>query len=100
MPATRVVNLRRDAYDVYIGRGSIWGNPYTHLPLSGTKANTQVATREEAIEKYLDYFVEKLATDKAFKEATEELKGKVLGCYCKPERCHGDILAEWLNNGD
>jgi hypothetical protein len=23
-----------------------------------------------------------------------ELKGKTLGCWCKPEACHGDILAE------
>jgi len=26
--------------------------------------------------------------------ALPELKDKVLGCYCKPEDCHGDILAE------
>ena len=23
-----------------------------------------------------------------------ELKGKVLGCWCAPEGCHGDVLAE------
>jgi hypothetical protein len=26
-----------------------------------------------------------------------ELKGKVLGCYCKPQRCHGDFLAKLVN---
>ena len=34
MPATRVVNLRRERYDVYIGRGRgrefVWGNPFSH----------------------------------------------------------------------
>jgi hypothetical protein len=21
-----------------------------------------------------------------------ELKGKILGCWCKPKKCHGDVL--------
>jgi hypothetical protein len=29
--------------------------------------------------------------------AVRELRGKVLGCYCKPKRCHGDIIAEYVN---
>lgn len=97
MATTRVVNLRRDAYDIYIGRGSRWGNPYTHLPLSGTKAEFQVASREEAVEKYLEWFIDCLHTVKDFKEETLKLKGKVLGCYCKPESCHGDLIAHWLD---
>lgn len=27
----------------------------------------------------------------------DELKGKELGCWCKPNRCHGDILIKLLN---
>ena len=27
--STRVVNKYKEPFDVYIGRGSIWGNPYT-----------------------------------------------------------------------
>lgn len=38
---TRVVNCRRAPYDVYIGRGSKWGNPWTHLPLAGTLAEVE-----------------------------------------------------------
>jgi Domain of unknown function (DUF4326) len=30
--------------------------------------------------------------------ARTELKGKVLGCCCKPKLCHGDVLAEWANS--
>ena len=29
-------------------------------------------------------------------EGNEKLKGKVLGCYCKPEACHGDIIVDFL----
>lgn len=25
-----------------------------------------------------------------------ELKGKTLGCWCKPGKCHGDILLELI----
>ena len=25
---TRVVNCRKDSYDIYIGRPSLWGNPF------------------------------------------------------------------------
>ena len=27
-----------------------------------------------------------------------ELKGKVLGCFCKPKACHGDVLVELVND--
>ena len=27
-----------------------------------------------------------------------ELKDKRLGCWCKPEKCHGDILVEIADN--
>lgn len=50
---TTVVNLKLDNYDVYIGRGSEFGNPYTHLPLSKTKANIKVKSRQEAIDIYI-----------------------------------------------
>jgi hypothetical protein len=46
---TTVVNKKSKWFvgnhsQVYIGRGSPWGNPFTHLPLSRTKAQFQVAT--------------------------------------------------------
>jgi len=69
-----VVNLRRDRYDIYIGRGSKWGNPYTHL-LGSTKAEYRVATREESIEKYLEYIIQ----NEYLMKCLSELKGKTLG---------------------
>lgn len=29
-------------------------------------------------------------------EDIDELRGKVLGCFCKPHPCHGDVLVELL----
>ena len=37
--------------------------------------------------------------DKIKREGTAEfkkLKNKVLGCWCKPESCHGDIIIKLL----
>jgi hypothetical protein len=89
-PPTRVVNLKDEDYDVYIGRGSKWGNPFTHIKDKQTLAEHIVETREEAIEKYREY----ITGNPELMAALPELRNKTLGCYCKPESCHGDILIE------
>ena len=85
---TTVVNRKYCKFDVYIGRGSKWGNPYSHRV--GSKANYIVDTRKEAIEKYREYIMSNLY----LLGDICELKDKVLGCYCKPLSCHGDVLVE------
>lgn len=88
---TKVVNKYHNVpYDVYIGRGSKWGNPFSHLP--NTKAQYQVKTRKEAIEKYREWIM----TQPHLLSSLHELKGKTLGCFCKPKPCHGDILVELI----
>lgn len=87
-----VVHCRWGPYDVLIGRGTDWGNPFSHLPRSS--AQYRVATREEAIEKYRAWL---LAQPELVARARVELRGKVLGCYCAPLACHGDVLAEIAN---
>ena len=79
--ATNIVNLRKEPYDIYIGRGSKWGNPF----IIGKDGD-----REAVIAKYREWIMgkEELLSD------LEELKDKTLGCFCKPKACHGDILAE------
>lgn len=89
----RVVNKYKEKYDVYIGRGSKWGNSYTHIKNRETKAEFIVDSREESIEKYKEY----LLNNKELMNSLYELKGKILGCFCKPKSCHGDILAELVN---
>ena len=88
----RVVNLNNEEYDIFIGRGSKWGNPYTHHKDKPTLAEFIVDTREEAIERYREYII----NNKELMDALPELEGKILGCYCKPLSCHGDILLQLL----
>lgn len=89
---TTVVNkYHRIPYDIYIGRGSKWGNPFSHM--ENTKAQFKVETREEAIEKYREWIL----TQDDLLNSLHELKGKVLCCYCKPKSCHGDVLIELIN---
>lgn len=80
---TKVVHCKKEKYDVYIGRPSKWGNPFI-IGRDGT--------REEVIEKYREYIMQRpdLLSD------LHELKGKVLGCWCKPKPCHGDVLVELI----
>jgi len=70
---------------VYIGRPSKWGNPYPK--------EEGVRTRAEAISAYRAYILsnEELLAD------LHELEGKVLGCWCYPKPCHGDVLLELLD---
>ncbi len=87
----RVVHCKKEEFDVYIGRGSKWGNPFSHK--EGTQAKEVVGSREEAIEKFEEYLLE----NKDLLDCLGELKGKVLGCWCKPKSCHGDILLKYAN---
>jgi hypothetical protein len=85
-----VVHKNKSDWDVYIGRGSKWGNPFSHI--AGTKASFIVSTREEAIESYRKWITE--GEGKYLLKHLHELKGKVIACWCKPKACHGDVLAE------
>jgi hypothetical protein len=88
---TTVVHCRKEPYDVYIGRPGKWGNPFSHLP--NTLAQFRVTTRDESITRFKAWI---LASPNLLKDI-KELKGKVLGCWCKPKSCHGDVLAELAN---
>ena len=89
MKKTTVCHCKRSAYDVYIGRGpdpltgveGKWGNPF-HIGKDGTRAEVLAKHREWVVRQ-----PELMA-------AIGELKGKRLGCWCRPARCHGDTLAE------
>lgn len=78
----RVVNKRAGAYDVYIGRGSIWGNPF----VIGRDGD-----RSDVIAKY----EERLATRPDLIARLPELRGKSIACFCAPLPCHGDVLKAW-----
>jgi hypothetical protein len=91
---TKVVNIRNEKYDVYIGRSGrgqdgYFGNPFPLLPGQSRGAN---------LEKYKTYFYERLKSDPEFRKRIRGLKGKTLGCFCKPYPCHGDIIVEYLDS--
>ena len=81
---TRVVHCRKSKYDVYIGRPSKWGNPF-EIGKDGTRKNV--------IKKYEQWIL----TQPQILNALHELRGKVLGCWCKPKPCHGDVLIKLIN---
>lgn len=74
-----VVNKYKEPYDVYIGRGSKWGNPF----VIGEHGD-----RDEVIEQYAQW----LPTQPELVASMPELTGKRLGCFCAPKACHGDVL--------
>lgn len=89
---TAVVNKdHNEDYDVYIGRGGMWGNPFKILP--GTSE-----TRDVVIAKYREYFEKEILSNPERHKELLRLKGMTLGCHCKPHACHGDIIAEYLNS--
>lgn len=84
---TTVIHVKDRTYasnEVYIGRPSIWGNPF--------KIGKN-ATREQVIKLYEEY----LKKHPALMKQLPDLVDKVLVCWCKPEACHGDILAKYAN---
>lgn len=87
----KVVHCKKEEFDVYVGRGSKWGNPYSHK--EGTLAEHVVGSRREAIEKFEEY----LLSNEDLMSSLHELKGKTLGCWCKPKSCHGEILLKYAN---
>lgn len=98
---TRVINIKNDSnfdkkntkYE-YIGRGSYWGNPYSLLD-----NNFDDITRENVINQFKYDFDNDAFINKK-KSEVFKLAGKRLACFCKPEACHGDILADFLNSID
>jgi len=89
---TKVVHCKKEPYDIYIGRPSKWGNPFTHIKDRTTKAEFIVEDREASIKAHKEWITN--GDGKYLLKDIHELRGKVLGCWCKPKSCHGDTLAE------
>lgn len=79
-----VVHCKRDKFDVYIGRPSKWGNPF-EIGKDGDRQNV------------VDEYRKWVLTQSELMSTISELRGKVLGCWCAPHACHGDVLSELAN---
>lgn len=84
---------------VYIGRGGPLGNPFSdkHSKYDVVRVNSRAC----AIEKYEAFIREKIKYSCPESKAIEDCvcrlikeRKLVLGCFCKPRPCHGDILAK------
>jgi hypothetical protein len=80
-PNTAFINGRR-----YPERDSPYCNPYK-IGIDGN--------REDVLLKFEKMFKSK---PELIERAKKELKGKDLGCWCHPEKCHADILLKYVND--
>lgn len=71
----------------YIGRGSVWGNPF----IIGKDGD-----RDLVIRKFQAYAEWRLSKEPDW---LEPLRGKDLSCYCAPQACHGDVIIYLLEKG-
>ena len=117
--ATKVVNVKvkhirpkyhdlkewcEDPKNVYIARGGIVfitgddGKKRRYPPHDSIFANPYKVgdDRESAIEKYRRHIHEKIDSGEIMQNDLDSLRGKNLGCWCKPDACHGDVLLEIL----
>ena len=84
----KVVNVRKEKCSVYIGRPSIFGNPF----VIGKDGN-----REQVIVKYKEYALNNSKLLVAIKGLKDN---DVLGCYCAPLACHGDVIVQIWKGGE
>ena len=92
---TEVVNKdSNEGFDAYIGRGTLWGNPFHVGNQEGQFA------RDEAIEKYKTHFEMNILGNESMRRGLFGLRGMRIACHCKPLACHGDVIAGYLNSLD
>lgn len=90
---TTVVHCKKEPYDVYIGRPSKWGNPFSHK--ENSLAEFKLPTNEDAIKAYKEWIEN--GDGRHLLNDLKELKDKRLGCWCYPNPCHGDVLVALVN---
>jgi hypothetical protein len=96
--------LKKNGYDhfsdwnsketnIYIGRNMNFYVPGTLKSKWSNPFSSKKYGREKCLEMYEDY----ITHNKYLLDSLYELDGKVLGCWCKPEPCHGDILVKLVD---
>lgn len=90
---TKVVHFKKDLYDIYIGRLPAGKTNKWSYPKELRDSFPVGTPRKQIIEAYRDYVESK----PDLVSQLHEIKDKVLGCWCKPKSCHGDILVELIS---
>lgn len=93
MPHVLVVHCKQSEYDIYGGRPGKYGNPF----IVGTHGGRGYCCDKHI--KWIDGLIKgpngEVPPTKA--EIRADLKGKRIGCWCAPRRCHCDYLAQIAN---
>ena len=115
-PATTVVNIRRQYYDIYVGRNPLgqkpsqWGNPFVvgskltrklqelvqGEPVPRQCQPGHVVEHGEAVALYRALLDARLRQGELTRDDFTLYYGYRLGCFCKPRPCHGDVIAEYV----
>lgn len=106
MPRATVHNITREAIragDVYVGRipayphkrkviqaraegvDGFFGNPY-QIGVDGD--------RQTVISRFQEYAAQRVTDDPEYRSRVAALHGKRLFCWCAPQDCHADVLAD------
>ena len=88
------------AFDIYIGRGSALGNPFTYITDRATKAEFLVSSRDECIRRYDSWLKQQIQNRNKtvigqLNSIAMLLRGNGtvnLVCYCAPLACHGEVV--------
>ena len=105
-----IVHIRKDPYDIYIGRAGCgqdgyFGNPVIKgivCPICKEIHHTPKST----LPCFKMYFLNRVETDPLFRLKALGLRGMRLGCFCAPKGgfkpdalhiCHGQIIMEWVD---
>ena len=97
----QLVNIKHSECDIYIGRPSKYGNPYSSK--ESKLAQFHVSTLEESLLGFRNYLI----NNKQLLIDIEELRYKIIGCFCTESKeykvgdkivCHGQIIQMYLQN--
>lgn len=98
---TTLVNIKdlrpgwqKDPKYVYIGRKN-WYFHVNESPYHNPFPLNKLESRESILDKFKEYI---LKNPKLIAKAKKELPGKILVCWCYPEKCHGNILIDLIGN--
>lgn len=79
---------------IFIGRGSVFGNPYK-LGMDGDRHNVIRLYNRLFLQDWIEYGPKRIALTAIICRSIKEHKNTLtFGCYCNPKPCHGDIIIE------
>lgn len=81
-----------DKNNIYIGRNMNFYVPGTNASKWANPFTVKKYGVEQCTEMYKNYIL----TNKELMDSLDELRGKTLGCWCHPDKCHGDILIQLM----